>query len=301
MFNQQLLVGTINLALPIIVLYWVYPSLLHTFVGQLAAALFLGAFIYYNQKQLAVNQIAVLRYVPTGTHKEAFDGLISQCGVDPQTVQLRYAYNAEQTALANASCIIVDPLVWQGLLDDPQAQEVQIVFEKYIEPTLAPLQKQRINALRQKLNPKAGNFIFRHELGHVVQRQTARKLVAIAASATVAAYTAIAVGMALVPISGFLALAVALPVGMIADYTTTFVRNYFWQQKEEKAADAFAINHSTTEEIKEAAAFLKYQQEVLDTYPEKSFIKFPQELTSGHPHGSKRYAYLMAAAQKKGL
>jgi hypothetical protein len=39
---------------------------------------------------------------------------------------------------------------------------------------------------------------------------------------------------------------------------------------------------------------------VLDTHPEKSVIKFPPELITGHPHGSKRYTYLMAAAQKKG-
>lgn len=299
MFTKQALVGTVVLAAPVVMLYLLYPLLLQTWIGQIGAALFVGFNVYYTNKQQARNQIAGLRYAPTGMHKEKFELLIRDCGVDPETVQIRYAYAPDQVAFAVYSCVVINPVIWQGLLDDPQAYEVQTIFDKYIEPTLTSLQKQRMSALKQTLTPPAGNFIFRHELAHIIQRQSARKLIGIGACAAIAAYIAIVVGMALVKVNGLLALAVALPVGMVADYITTILRNYFWQQREEKYADAFSVQQSTKEEIQEVAAFFRYHQDIYDSYQEPTFIKIASEYASGHPHGSKRYMYLMAAAAKK--
>ena len=294
MLKQQIL-GIINLSFPLIIIYTAFPALLALATGKLIGALLVGAWIWYlSWKQLnALTQS--LQYSPTGEHKELYETLIRDCQVDPATVTIRYAYTSETLAMAAQSTIIIDPVVWN--IQDPEAAKVMDIFEQHIKPTLTEPQKARIAATREALTPAAERFIFKHELGHIVRNISQRKLFSLFVVGASAAYTALLAASAVMHISGFLAVAVGMLVGFVADLAYAMIVNAVWRLQEEKAADRFAAQYSSAEEIEAAAEFFAQHQEILDHNPEPNnlFAMFPSELRTGHPNGKTRAADLMNA------
>jgi hypothetical protein len=300
MLKQQIL-GVINLSLPLILLYYVYPALLFCFSGQVFCAVLLAGYVYYLNRKSAKNLVASLRYVPTQQHKEYLEALLASCGYDSKRVSLNYAYTNEQIAMAVYSTIIVDPIVWSITDEDPSALQVKDIFDKYIEPGLTQNAKMRINGMRQILSPAAQRFIFRHELGHVAYNFSYKKLCVLFFTSFCAAYAGIISAIWTLHLGGILALLIGMIVGGISDIVLTYASNVFFKLREEKRADIFAAQHSSAEEIEAAAQFFEQHQNLVDTYKEPNSLLayLPSSVLTGHPDGINRASYLRDLVNKK--
>ena len=294
MFKQQIQ-GVINLSLPLIIIYNLQPAFFVTIYGQILCSLALGAYVYYlNYKQ--VEQLEkTLQFSPTGDHKFFFNTLIEACQIDPATVVVKYAYTNESIAMAAGTTVIIDPVVWHDVQDDSQAVKVQEIFKLHVEPNLSQLQKDRLAAVHRVLTPAAQRFIFKHELGHIVHNFSLYKLIVVFIAGSLAAFAGIFATVATLQIHGMLAIIVGMVVGGCMDLFLTYLSNLVWKLQQEKAADRFAVQWSSDEDIQAAALFFENHQNILDTHPEQNNLlaKLPSIIKTGHQHGEVRSAYLL--------
>jgi hypothetical protein len=304
MFKQQI-IGTINIALPLIAIFYNFPALLWSPFGAIAGALLLGIYIWFlNYKQHKAQQKALL-YVPSGEHKEMFENLIRSCNIDPATINLRYAYTAQQIAMAMGNTVIMDPTCCSICSDDPNVTPVVSMFTQLYASSLNTLQKER-QAYQSQLTPQAQSFIFKHELGHVVDQFAYKKLWIVFAIATVATFAAISTTKLILPfadtaLTGILAIVAGLFIGTVIDLVLTYGSNFFFKVAAEKRADLFAAKYSTAQEITDAAYFFGREQEIIEKYkdPKNLLLKLPLTILSGHPAGKTREAYLLKLAEDK--
>lgn len=300
MFKQQIM-GVIQLSLPVIIIYSIYPALVIDPRGQLFLALLLGFYMWYLHKVQHDALIKSLIYVPTGDHKQAFEELIRACKVAPETIALRYAYTGGQLAMAVGRTIIVDPLTSTLWADDGEAIKVKDIFESAIHGTLSIVQKTRITGFREQMSAGAERFIFKHELGHVVDNFAWKKLWTIFILGTFAAYCGIAAGVAGLRFGGFGAIVIGIFVGGLVDIVAGYLSNAFFKAAAEKRADFFAVQHSPYRDVEEAADFFVKHQEIIDLHKEQdTFLnKLPSIIISGHMHGKKRAIYLRRLVEQK--
>ena len=300
MFRKQI-EGVINLSLPIIILYNIHPNCIITLPGQLLCSAAIGAYLYFiHDKQLQNMQNSLL-YSPTNHHKQDFENLIAQCNVDPNSVILKYAHIPEGIAMTAGNTVIIDPVMWHGTDDDPQAIKVKEIFTTHIEKNLTTAQKAQLTEFHQILTPESQRFIFKHELGHVVQNYATKKLFLIFLLGFVATYSGIATAILGLQIHGMFAIFVGMLIGGCMDLLLTYGSNVIWKLQEEKAADRFAVQYSSVEEIHAAALFFENHQHVIDRYKQTgNFIaNLPSVILSGHQHGAARSAYLLELLAKK--
>lgn len=294
MFKQQIQ-GVINLSFPLIIIYNLQPAFFVTIYGQILCSLALGAYVYYlNYKQ--VEQLEkTLQFSPTGDHKDFFNNIIEACQIDPATVVVKYAYTNESIAMAAGTTVIIDPVVWHDVQDDAQAVKVQEIFKLHVEPNLSQLQKDRLTAFHRVLTPAAQRFIFKHELGHIVHHFSFYKLIVVFITGSLAAFAGIMAAVATLQIHGMLAIIVGMVVGGCMDLFLTYLSNLVWKLQQEKAADLFAVQYSSDEDIQAAALFFENHQNILDTHPEQNNVlaKLPSIIKTGHQHGEVRSAYLL--------
>lgn len=288
---KQQIIGTINLSLPIIALYYIYPPLIVTFWGSIVTSLVIGSYVLYLHYRIAKNSIAPLQFIPSGLHKDQFDAAIRACGIDPKTINLRYSFTNEGIAMATFNTICIDPLVWHGFDEDPAFSQAQLVIAQHITPTLPPLALTRIQTCKALLSEPAQRFLFKHELGHVVQNYSYKKLVLTGIIAATAAYSGIQTAMAL---SGMIAGIVGILVGCAVDLLLSYASNATFKSREEYNADLFAVMYSTKEEISAAADFFEKYQDIILTHQEPGslVLLFPSRMLSGHYDGKSRAEYL---------
>lgn len=295
MFKQQI-IGTVYLSIPVIFLYLFHPA----FAGQLFCAFLIGLYPLYLNYVGVQNMSRSLLYAPTNQYLSSFNRLITECGLDPSAIVLRYAYSAQAIAMASGNVVIVDPVVWSGIDEDPNAQAVKHVYEQTIKPTLTEKMETRIGLFKEALTPGAQRFIFKHEVGHVVQKFSVKKLVVIFLIAFFGAYAGIASAMSIVDYNGYFAISLGLVVGCFFDYALLFFSNLVFKSREENNADLFAVKHSSKEDIQDAAQFFKKHQEIMDQYPEHFFFcSIPSLILSGHQNGHTRAIWLHKHANLK--
>lgn len=300
MFRKQI-EGVINLSFPIIILYNISPAFLLTISGQIFCSCAVGIYLYvmhYNQLQSLQKG---LQFSPSASHQEFFNNIMEACQVDPSSVILKYAYIPEGIALTASNTIVIDPILWHGLSDDSQAVKVEEIFKVHIEPGLTDAQKAKIVDIKQLLTPESQRFIFKHELGHVVRHFSFVKLLVIFFVGFLATYSGVVTAMIALQIHGLFAILVGMLVGGCMDLLLTYTSNIVWKLQEEKAADYFAVQYSSDEDVRAAALFFENYQHVIDRYKSsRSFIaNLPQAVLSGHQHGSARSAYLLQLLSKK--
>ena len=306
MFKQQI-IGTINISLPLIAFFIIFPALLFNPFAHIISALALGALIWYlNYKQHKALEKALL-YTPSGPHKEMFEYLIRSCNIDPSTINLRYAYTAQQIAMAMSKTVIIDPTSCSMCNNDPSSTPVVTVFTQIYASNLNNLQKER-QALQSQLTPEAQHFIFRHELGHVVDQYAYKKFWIIFAIGSIATFAAISTAKLILPfaqtsLAGALATIAGLFIGLLVDLFLTYASNFFFKVAAEKRADLFAAKHSSAQEITDAAHFFAQEQEIIEKYkdPKSLLLKLPSTILSGHPKGKTREAYLLKLVKDKNL
>src|SRR3989344_7598439 len=90
---RQQLVGSINISLPFIFLYYLAPQYALSFVGIVLYSLAVGLYVAYLIQVTTKNQAKGFLFAPTGDFKQQFDNEIARCGLDPNDVVLRYAYS----------------------------------------------------------------------------------------------------------------------------------------------------------------------------------------------------------------
>ena len=160
-------IGILNLSLPVLAVAYFYPSLLCQWYTILLVSLALGLYIFYLNYKMARNQIDGLLYKPTGLVREKIEKIIIDCGLDPVSFELRYAFSNEMIGSATFNTIIIDPLVWSIIEEDPEAIKVKQILEAQLVPNFSELQKKRYSAIKEVFSPYAQRFIFKHELAHV--------------------------------------------------------------------------------------------------------------------------------------
>ena len=299
MLRQQIS-GIINLSFPLIIVYAIYPPFLLTLPGQIACATALGFYVWYLSYKGLIQLTKTLQFIPTGDHKDEFEGLIKSCNLETSTIILKYAYTNESIAMAAINTVIIDPITWHGLSDDPQAIKVEEIFKMHIEPNLTVLQKERIASIHELLTLPAQRFLFKHELGHVVHNFSYKKLAIIFSIGSLAAYSGIIAAVYALQIHGLLAILVGMFVGGSVDLFLTYVSNILFKLQEEKAADRFAAKYSSDEEIQAAAYFFEQHQYILDKGKEmNSLLSFvPASIFTGYQTGSDRSACLLQLMSK---
>lgn len=299
---MQQISGVINLSIPVIVLYQLYPALLQTYWGIFMYALMIGIITYLLNKRATDTMVQALTHRPSGEWKEQLEKMIIQCGMNPKDVSLVYAYTNEQTILTAYNTIIIDPVVWSSIAEDPAAITVTTIFDQYTAPTLSEVQKQRLAEIQRIFSPNVQDFFFRRQLAHVYHHFSTKKLFVIGFVGTLAAYVSILAAMSIVHINGILAIAVGIVVGCIADLAFTYLSNALFKLREEKAADMFAAHYSSRKEIEATAAFFEQHHKIKDRLKDpNNFLSFlPSVLATGHLDGIRRARYLRAIAAEKG-
>lgn len=297
MFKQQI-VGTLNLAIPILALAWLYPSLFQHIWGIVGCSVVMGLYILYLNYKATKNYVAVLTYIPSGAHKEDFEESIRACNVDPQTIHLRYGYTNEQIAIVAFTTIVIDPLLWQGITEDPVALQVKNILDVHTVPLLPEAQKTRIAMVHDLFSVPAQRFIFKHELGHIFHKYSPKKLAVIGLIGACATYAGVSTAVALQSF-GVLAIPLGIFVGGLTDLLLSYTSNVVFKLYEEKRADRFAVRYSTQEEIEAAADFFERHHEVFMTHqgPQNLLTKLPSIIASGHLSGKARADYIRACGR----
>lgn len=299
---SQELIGVIRLAIPIILVFQLYPGLTSNIPVQLACACAIGAYIYYLSYSSTKKQDAGLLYSPSGEHKQQIEQYIAACKIDPKDIQIKYAYVGEGTALNMFNTVVLDPTLCSTIKDDPEAAKVQGIFDNAISPTLPEKQKERLTKIKESLSPKAQAFIFKHELGHAFHNYTHKKLILMGIIASVATYSGILAGvMTMKALGGIAAIGIGMLTGGFVDLLLSYSSNVFFKVQEEKKADFFAARYSSCEEINAAAHFFEQHKIIMEQNEAFPGLlgKLPTTVLSGHPDGTTRVQYLRKIATKK--
>ncbi|MCX5923847.1 MAG: M48 family metalloprotease [Candidatus Dependentiae bacterium] len=301
MIKQQI-IGIAPLSICAISFFYFFPAMLDHFYGPIIVALFLGWSIWRIHFNNHKTFQKALLYAPTDTHKEKFEALIRSCNIDPSIINLRYAYTAEQTAMTVSNMIIIDPVMCSLCDEDSNSQIVKDVFTQHIEPKITLTQKTRLSEYKKFLTPQAQCFIFKHELGHVMDNYSAKKLGTVFLSVVITTYASIIAAKSLLigyPVS--IAIVAGMLVFALLDNMLPFLSNVLFKMPAEKRADYFAVKYSSADDIRAAADFFKKHQEIINENPERGnfLTKLPSVLTSGHPDGKTRWAYLLKLADQK--
>lgn len=296
--SKQQIIGVINISLPIIILYQLYPPILLSWVGPILCSGLVGLYICYINKMSNKNLLVSLRYKASENYKNMFGNLLSECGINPESISIYYAYTREQIAIAVNNSIIVDPLLWSLIEDDASAIEAKDILKKFVEPTFSEKQKNRITLTRQIFSTEAQNFIFKHEVGHIVSNFSNKKLIYLFFMGFVASYVGIVSAMNMVAYNGIGSILMGMIIGGTTDIILTWIFNLLIKFREEKWADEFAVNHSTAQEIEAAALFFEKHQELINNDKE-GLINFPSVIISGHADGLRRAKHLRATSKIK--
>ncbi len=293
MFRQQLS-GIINLSLPVLIVYGIYPAFLGTLLGQVICSAVLGLYLFMLSYKSLMKLTSTLQFSPTGIYKDEFEALIRSCDVDPARIIVKYAYTNESIAMTVDHTVIIDPIVWHGTVEDPAAMKVGEIFKVHIEPNLTQFQKDRLTAIYKLLTPGAQRFIFKHEIGHVIRYFSYKKLALIFMIGFVAVLSGIWAAIFALQFHGLIAIITGMAAGGLVDLFLTFLSNVLFKLPEEKAADRFAVRYSNEDDIRAAAKFFDEHQKFLDAHKplDPTTSKIPSVL-QGYQHGTIRSAYLL--------
>lgn len=301
MIAQQLklqALGVINLALPIVILAQFYPMQESL---KIICSLMIGLYIVYLNYKTAKAQVEQLRFEPTDTNKIALEQIIQACNFNPAKIILRYGFTNEMVATTTFNTIVLDPLLWSIIETDPKAEEACTVINQFIMPQLTQQQKERIPRIRAILSESAQKFILRHELAHVRDSYSHKKIALMGVIAMIATYSGITVALALARyMPGIGALLLGLIIGGLLDLLCSQASNYFFKLRAEQKADLFACAQSTQEEILAAAQFFeKFHEITSPTQPIGFWARIPHSVLTGYLSGSDRSAYLKKTALSK--
>lgn len=297
---RQQIVGAINLSLPFIFLYHVAPHYALSLEGMMLYCFAVGIYIGYTTYVSTKNQLKALLFSPTGAYEQKFNDEIIRCGFDSKKVLVRYAYTDDAIAMTLFNTIVVDQMLWDTIQEDPEALKARDVIEKHILPSIPENKKEMHQAIKNNLTPHVQNFIFRHELAHVLYNYSYKRVLIVSLMGAAATGVALALAFKLNPLLGGLStLLIAICAGAIADLLFAYATNFFFKAYEEKRADIFATRFSSKEEIEAAADFFEHYELAARKYREtigSIMFRLPTTIVNGYVDGLSRARYLREIA-----
>lgn len=297
---MQQTIGIINLSIPFIILYQIYPSILLTVSGQILCSLLIGIYVTYLHYRIAKVQVDNLKYIPT-LCKPELEKIIADCFIIPNSVNLRYGYSNEMIALTIFNTISIDPILCQKFNQDTEAIKAIDIINHNIISTMSEKQKEKIEKIKTILTPEAQTFIFKHELGHVSSNYSYKRLVSIGIITIISAYIGIKTTFYFLKSFKFFAIILGMITSGITDLLLNSSFNFLFKSREEKNADFFAAKFSSSEEIKAAATFFELHQQIVNSDRINSGLmgKLPNVILTGHFDGKTRARYLRTLAENK--
>lgn len=298
----QQLIGMINISLPLILLYVLFPNFVLSFWGILCCSLGVGLYVAYITHIITKNQARSLLFIPSEEYTQIFNQEIVHCGLEPKDVALRYSYTDDGVAMTLFNTIAIDPMFWKEI-DDPELLKTRRVIEQFILPHV-PENKKTLHAhINAILTPLAQRFIFKHELGHIFYNYSHKRVLVTGILSTLAAAAGMyTVQSTITTWGGLVSLVLGIAVGGLLDMLTTYANNIFFKVREEKKADIFACKFSSKEEILAAADFFEQYEHHAQEY-RKSIggltAWMPTIILSGYIDGVSRAHYLKNIAHSK--
>lgn len=294
----QELVGVTRLAVPVVLVACFWPQFLFNVWGRILCALALAIYLFFVNYKAAQTTINQLTFAPSGQVQDQFGQHVSSCGINPQHVRIRYAFTNEMIATSVFDTVSLDPLLWSEIQTDPSCAQATEVLNVHVLPGIKPEAKMRMEKIRAILTPGAQRFLLKHELGHLVDNYSYKKLVTNSIIIFIAAYAGIAVATTAIQLAGGV---VSAALGMLlagtVDIAISRLANRLFHTRAEMAADHFAIHHSPTEDTLAAADFFEKHQAVLDTHTENVLALYlPSEWVLGYPDGKSRAEQLRTQA-----
>jgi hypothetical protein len=298
----QQISGVVNLSIPLILIYHFSPDFLLSYLGIILCSLAIGAYVasvaYFKSK----NEMKSLTFAPSPDQTALFNKSIIACGLDPKTVDLRYAYAGDGIAITLFNTIVIDPMLWKDI-DDPEFYKTREIIEKHVLPAVDEHKKKLHAQIDTILTSGVQEFVFKHELGHIVRQFSIRRIVMLGCIAALATSAALwAIWRTIAALGGFKAFFVGFIVGTCTDLLLSYASNVFFKAQEEKKADLFACTFSSREQIEKAADFFEQYEGYAQKYRDALsgiHTMVPSMILSGYIDGKSRARYLRDIAQDK--
>lgn len=299
---SQQMVGVFNLSMPLFLVYQVSPDFLLSYPGIILCSLAIGAYVAYLTYFRSKNEMQSWKFIPSPDQTTIFNKTIIACGLDPAKIALRYAYAGDGVAVTLFNTIVIDPMLWKDI-DDPEFYKTREIIEKHVLPVVDEHKKRLHAQIDTILTPSVQEFIFKHELGHVVRQFSTRRIIMLGCMAALATGAALwAVWSTIGALGGLRAFLVGFIVGTCVDLLLSYASNVFFKAQEEKKADLFACHFSSREEIEKAADFFEQYEGYAQEYRNAlggMHTMIPSIILSGYIDGKSRARYLRDIAQEK--
>lgn len=299
MIGSLILNEVINIArlsIPFVVLYSLLPRHLFSFLGIAISCLAVGAYVSYTYYKNTKNSVNRLQFIPSEQYMEPFHAEVTKCGLQPDKVCLRYAYNDDKIAQTMFNTIILDPMLWKGIADDPTCIAVKEVLKTHVVPGIPDAKKNLQAHINEALCADAQKFIFRHELGHIVYNYSYKLIFVTGLIGIITTLLGLLAAYTLLPIvGGVVTLILSIMIASSTDLLLTYSANHFFKAREEKKADLFARTYSSKEEIDAAARFFECYEQYAQEYRAHTpslLHSLPNTILTGYPDGATRANYL---------
>ncbi len=287
--------ASIILAIPIIVITLIKPGI-YSYKGSIILlSILMGCYITYLNYIQTKDIINALQFTPSDEYKEQFTKQIIECNLNPHDVNLKYAYNDDALAVIMFNTIAIDPFMFKNIDSDPEAIKVKTIVQNSILIGLPEIKKNLLLKFSDSLTILAQQFIFKHELGHLISHYSFKKIALIYLIATTSTFIGISTAYLLASsIPGALTILLGIITFTLIDLFLSYISNATFKYYEEKNADKFACKYSSKEEINAAADFFIKYEELANEYKKSMSLisHIPQRILSGHPNGIERAKYL---------
>jgi len=291
----QEIFAALNIALPITIAYHYFPEFTLSPLGITMFSALAGAYFMFFAYTTGKKQFNGLLHAPSGEYLELLHKEIIKCGICPTKIRLKYGYTDDKLALTSINTIVIDQMLWKNVDNDPEALKAKSIIKTHVLPTLSPDVIAWHDKINKLFTPETQNFIFRHELGHVVHNFSIKYY--LISGFTIMFATAVGLLVARTAINSFdgiVALTLGMLAGILVDSFAPYALNIFFKAPAERNADLFAARFSSQEEIEAAAHFFEQYDICADEFKSKIGIPIQRStiIFNGYPSGKTRAEYL---------
>jgi hypothetical protein len=280
--------------------YEFYKGFLGIALIGLYAALAIAFINYSGTKKF----LAGLKFPIINENRKIFDLQMQEVGLNPQDVNLLYAFSDLSIAKTVFNTVILDPFCWSDIVGDNNHKQVTDIIKKHILTQASEHKKKMYAVITAACTGPVQRFIFKHELGHLVDNYSYKDIFISSIITGITVIIGTSVGILTVPFYGIsIAYIAAVCSGVLLDLTLSwFFKNFLFKSNKEIEADYFAARYSTPEEIRAASDFFElYEKEasLLRSIEDESWTDLSPRLFKGYPSSSERVRYLRKLAAEK--
>lgn len=296
-------IGIFSLSFIPLVFYFHMSERIKKMVGILLCSFIMGAYVAAVSYRAAWNFERQLIFEPEEKYRKKFEKQIEEVGMCPNQVKLRYAYNDDAIGLTLFNTIIIDPMLWKSLEKDIAFTNAQKIINTYVMPAVSPAKKKFQEQLNKSLTPLVQRFIFKHELSHVDDNFSWKKIILVGFLSILTTFIVLNLVTMMLPFwSGWLVYVLALLLAVGINLGLNWTSNYFFKAKKEKEADLFAAKYCSKEEINAAADFFEQYEKNAKELRKTDGITWTDcapQFFRGYASGEDRVKYLREIAESK--